>query len=409
MGVFRPGLNLIMKKNIIAFWILISSVFAVGAQNVKEVSVSGSAPYEEAVEVPCDEKGLTLNVRMIFDEENDVLSLSLVPNRPVIFYRQDVVYKDIFGLSKKLKVEKMPYPVQMSPASSYTLLKTLYKQYPKKKKSHAFNRWLGNVSANMQELCPEITEAGEAAPMVTTDSLFRRFKISSSASRVSFKLRSVQTVDLVVKNKNGKSKYSITGEADLNTTFNVSLERNPCYGASQLKSAVDNQIAQVRKAYHRLLEACPGGNSKSEEECAVFNEHRKYLETQFPVLDLNSECPDIIAACEQYNAYVDSIQKAPCVYTPQADIEDILNDPNRVPSDVLVVSARKLNSMAVQVLMTHDVVEKKDVYDQGRMLIDEIIGRIRSNGVTGDDQEQAVELFFSAVDFWNKTVSRVNF
>jgi len=387
-----------------------SSFMMAAAQDVKEVTVSSSTPFDEPLEVACDEKGLTVNVRMNYDEDSDILSLSLVPNRPVIFYRQDIRYKDIFPSGKKMKTERFPYPVQVAPASKIKLQNTVYKQYPKKRKNHIYNRWIGNVSSGMTELSPIITEAGQTVPLITTDSLFLRFKVNTSVSKVSFKLRSVQTVDLTKKKKNGKTKYSISGESDLKATFNVTLQRNPCYGMSTLLATVHNQIHEVTKAYHNLLQACPDGKALSDEECAIFNEHRKFLETQFPVLDIDTDCQDVRAACENYNSIVDSIRMAPCNVLPPNDVvEELFAEEGRVSTEVLVNTSRNLNSMAIRMLTVTDNVEKRDVYYQGEQLIDEIQNLVRQNGVSGEDRERALKLLSDAVDFWHRVVTKLRF
>lgn len=389
---------------------MMSSLMMASAQDVKEVTLSSTAPYDEPLELACDEKGLVLNIRMNYDEDNDILSLALVPDRPVIFYRQDVVYKDIFPSGKTLKTEKLPYAVQTPPASKIKLQNTVYKTYSKKRKFHLYNRWLGNVSAGMVELSPAITEAGETVPLITTDSLFLRFSLNPSVTKVSFKLRNIQTVDLTKKKKNGKTKYAITGEVDLNTTFKINLQRNPCYGMSTLKATVCNQINEVSRAYKNLLQACPDGVALSEEECAIFNEHRKFLETQYPVLDIDTECQDVLAACETYNAYVDSIRNAPCTYMPRNETaEELAGEVIRVPSDVLVSIARKLNLMAVQMLTTKDPVERRDVYYQGEQLIDEMQDKIDASGVSGEDRDRAIQLFSEAVDFWHRITAKIHF
>jgi len=398
-----------MKRTVIIIGLSILSLLTAASQNVKEVTVASEVPYEEPVELSCDEKGLVLNVRMNFDEDNDILSLSLVPSRPVIFYRQDVVYKNIFPSGKILKTEKLPYPVQVPPASKIKIQNKVCKTYSKKRKNHLYNRWLGNVSSGILELAPEITEAGETVPLITTDSLFLRFKISPSVSRASFKIRNIQTIDLIKKKKNGKTNYSIGGEVDLNMTFNITLQRNPCCGMSAVKDAVSKQISNVSKAYHNLLEACPDGVALSEEESAIFNEHRKYLLAQFPVLEMDTRCQDVMAARDTYNSYVDSIRNAPCQIIPKIEIVDELTEGVfRVSSDLLVRSARKINSMSVSLLTADDPVEKRDIHYQGKLMIDEVIERIETNGVSGDDKEQALKLFYDAVEFWYRIISKIS-
>jgi len=397
-------------KRIIVFWLLMSSMMVAVAQNVKEVTVSSSTSFDEPIEIACDEKGLTMNVRMYYDEDNDILSLSLVPNRPVIFYRQDVIYKGVFSSGRKMKTERFPYPVQVAPASKIKLQKTVYKQYPKKRKNHIYNRWIGNVSSGMTELNPIITEAGEAVPLITADSLFLRFKVDASLTKATFKIRNVQTVDLISKQKNGKTKYSISGEADLNTTFNITLQRDPCHGMSALLAAVSNRINEISKAYHNLLQACPDGVALSDEECAIFNEHRKFLEAQFPVLNIDTDCPDVRSACETYNSFIDSIQNAPCNVLPPTDaVNDLFAEEGRVSTDVLVNASRSLNSLALRMLVVVDNVEQRDLYYQGEQLIEEIQNLVKHNGVSGEDRERALKLLSEAVDFWHRIVVKLRF
>lgn len=370
------------------------------------MTVSDGAPYEETMDIPCDEKGLSLTAHIFYDEALDILSFSLAPNRPAIFFRADTRYKDVYKSGKVFVPQKLSYRALSYSGAKYKLSPQVFKLYSPNRKMHLYNKWIGDISPNLELLPAESSEDSSSSLLVTNDSLLLRFKLKPGAEKVSFKLRNVLVIETLKKNpKNGKEKVRITGEKDLNTTFNITIHRDPCFGTAALADSLFIETEKIKLAYSRLRESCPDGMVRSEEEEGLFRQHRMLLLAQFPPFGSTSECSSVQELSAKYNSYIDSIRTAPCKLDLKInEVEQFFADQNKVSTELIVSSARRLNDMALRLMTATDPLEKSDIADSGEDIIADIHKQATEKGVSGDDKAEAIKLFNEAVEYFRLVV-----
>lgn len=391
-----------MKKAIATIGIMVLLTLGLSAQNVKTITVSADAPYEETIDVPCDDKGLSMVLRMTYDEEYDILSMSLTPNRNVVFFRDNVIHRDIFKCKKRLRPERLGYGVLVTPKAKYKIYGSVFRSYEKKRKEHLYNQWLGNVSDNLTLLPPAITEAGPATPLITIDSIYQKFKIEGKAEKVSFRIRNVLTIDLAKYNKKCHSSiYKITSDNDLNMTCKVTIKRNPCYGTDAEIAEMEDNIKKITKSYEMLKSACPDGVAKSDTEQRVFREHKYYLLSQYPLADTSTACEKMKAVSIRYNIMVDSIMQAPCAVINDT-LTKIIQERHKLNPEILVTAARSLDELAVRYIESNDRYMRADIKKEGRAIISDINKQIKNHGVGGKDANKALKLYRNAAAYFKK-------
>ena len=122
---------------IIGFLWLVNLTVSLQAQNIRKIQIAQDASYTDHVSLKKDSKDMDLMVKFVFDEPNNVLTVSLVSYRNLFVFQNDVRYKQVVK-HKKLRPDRFPYVVEADAEAKYKLTKELRKQIVGSKKKHVF-------------------------------------------------------------------------------------------------------------------------------------------------------------------------------------------------------------------------------------------------------------------------------
>lgn len=388
----------------------------------KSVIVNNNKPYKETLQFPFDDKGLDLNVSLSFNEDDNILTLSVAGSRQLMAFRQDVFYGKVFRhplfRARTLDPSKLPYHVLVQPNLKVTLSKNVWKSFSPKRKRHLFNNWLAGVSTELEALTPSLTTDNHPEATLIVDTIVQRFSVDPKATKASFTLRNLFVIDkdgmpisaVQQKRNPPKSlKYQIVYEKDLNLTFNVEIQRDPCFGKDSLISVVSARIEDIKKAHSNLREACPDGVVHSTQEQGVFNQHKKFLLSQFPCIADSSDCSQLQKAYATYNAFVDSIKNAPCVYVKPLTTQEIEGNgwsTIGLRASYILDAAHRLDNIVAQMMVSRDVAQIHDLAKSGNTIIATISTAVREKGLINEDQKTAYGIFLKARSYFRSAAPK---
>lgn len=414
-----------MKRTI---FFLLLTVFIVGCtttqkveqvqQTTKSAIVKADSVYEDKFEIPFDDKGVQFTVHISFYEETNQMLLSLIGTRKLFVFRKDTKYKDVFKhplfASRKLRPERLKYSVLVQPRTTYRLPKVTYHDFIKPRKKHLFNQWLENLSDNIKPIEPSPTSLNSVETALVYDSLVQRFDVDPDAKQLSFTLRNILIADLkddgvpveqLQKFKKKHQRYNLVCDKDLKLTYNVTLQRNPCFGSSETLDSVNNRIQKIIAAYKALKDACPTGTVLTKQELGIFQQHRDYMLSRYPKAEETHDCPAVQDALNKYNNYVDSIKQVPCVYVPETSTDT----PTGTISlgcrpDVLLAAAHTLDNTVAKILASKDAMEIRDLRASGREVMRTINNSILERGIINDEQHKALAAYRRAEAYFKNLI-----
>lgn len=375
----------------------------------KSVTVSTDSIYADELKFPVDEQGLDVAVSMDFNEEQNLLTMVLKSARPVIALKQDIVYRNVFhkvALGKRwLKEDKLPYGVLVKPNTKMYLSGKLYKTYAKKRKNHRFNPLLGKYSAS---LTPVLTNAREENLM--QDSVVLRFSVDPKSTKASVTLRNMMVLNDMGKPKGflffkpkGKNRYAITADKDMNLTYDINIQRNPCFGTGSLQDSLSNNLENVTRDYKLLVSACPTGTAADQGAVDVFEQHRNLLLSKYPRFTAKNPCPQVQSLMDRNNAMIDSISGAKCIYiAPKVDDEGQLLV--GVNPQLLLDIAHKLDDDVAHILYSKDPVEIYDLTMTCKEVIRNTNNTIHNRGVINEDQRKALKIYRQSELYFRRVI-----
>lgn len=386
----------------------------------KNATVGDGSPFQDKLQFPIDDKGLDLNVNLFFDEEENILTLSLSGTRQLMVFRQDVFYGTVFKhpflQPRTLEPKKLPYPVLVKPNMKITLAKNVWKGFNGKRNWHIFNNWLTGVSKEMKLIEPSTMTNETPEATLIVDSIVQRFSVDPKATKVAFTLRNLLVVDKdgmalataqQKRTPSMKELYKIVSDNDLNITYLVNIQRNPCFDKDAEIEAAEAKVAEVRNAWTNLHNACPKGIVNSKQEQGIFNQHRSFLMSQFPAITDSTACTQLQDAYDRYNLYVDSIAKAPCLYVRAlSDLEK--NEKGGVVVGVsagaILEAAHRIDNIVSQIVVSRDAAQTHDLTLTGRDIINNITKAAHKNGLSNQEQKEAYKVFLKAKKYFQTVI-----
>ncbi len=371
------------------YFILLSSLITVlaQAQVVKDITVSGKAPFTDHVSLKSDSKDMDIIVKFVFDEPNEALTVSLISYRSLFVFREDVRYKQVKGFwSSKLKVDKFPYVVAAEKDQKFKLSSTMKMAIPKPRREYIFHRWI-----NYDGLIPQPTEY-----KMVNDVIEQKFDIKNKQNNVSVSLRDIFLMEVDAKNIN---TYWMVYGKDLNTKYQITLQRDPCFGKEQEIQEVQKLLADIQKAFKPFQTKYKSGTVATQDQHKLFEDTKNALTQQFPQRSVETECADLQQQWDMYNAYVDSIATMDCkvvepvVETVKGAKKVRITDPNVT---LLLSKAHRIDDMVAQWIYSDDQTECSNLSQSCRKLINEGNTIIEENKMITQEQLNAVKLFRKA-------------
>ena len=139
----------------------------------------------------------------------------------------------------------------------------------------------------------------------------------------------------------------------------------------------------------------------SKESLKIFEDMKATVQNQFQKKEVESPCPNVQTAWEQYNQFVDSIAAMKCELVGA----DGTGGSGLTPDDlkILMLKARQIDQTVSRWLISTDQIERQDLINDAQNNIksgNELLGA--RNGATAE-QKRVIALFRSAERYFNRT------
>jgi hypothetical protein len=365
-------------------------VLGIQAQTVRTISVAQGKSYTDHISLKPDTKDMDLMVKFVFNEEANTLSVTLISYRSLMVFWDDVHFKPLMK-GRKLRPAQLPYVVAFDPADKYRITKLVKASIPKPHKMYVFKRWI-----DYKGLQPTPTEY-----KMENDFITQTFDIQNKRTQVDVTLHDVFLIDKTEKKK--YNLYEIPFGRDLNLQYQVTIERNPCFGLDTDIESAKKALDGVSKSYSSLKTKYGSGQVGSQESLKIFNDMKSTIQNQFQKDSVNgqSPCPDVQSAWAQYNQYVDSIAAMKVVVVGPTGVGGGGISPDDIK--VLLMKARQIDSSVARWLVSTDPIEREDLIKEAQNYIKTGIDLLGGRkGVTAE-QKQAVSTFRAAERYFNNT------
>lgn len=359
------------------------------AQTIRTISVAQGSSYTDHISLKEDSKDMDLMVKFVFAEETNTLTVTLISYRMLFVFWDNVHYTPLFK-RRKLRPEQLPYVVEYDPKDKYRATKLFRATVPQPRSEFYFQRWI-----DYEGLQP----APQDYKMVN-DYISQTFDIQNKRTQVTVKLHDIFLMDKVEKKK--YNRYDIPFGRDLDMTYQVTIVRNPCFGLDEDISAAQQALQSISTNYASLKSKYGKKVLDSQESLNIFEELKATLQDQFQHKDIQSSCPDIQSAWDDYNHYVDSIGAMKCVVQ---SAEDAAANANLTPEGIILLmsKSRQMDKLVSRWLVSEDPVERGDMVTQCENLISEVNAMIGKGSGHTAEQRQAIATFRAAEQYFRNT------
>lgn len=348
------------------------------------IAISANHPYTEIIPTKKDTKDMSVQVKMEFDEPNNVLIVSFTSAHNLFGFKNSSLYKNVIR-DKKISVERLPYKVQSETSMTYRLSKDVRSNIAGENSKHIFKPLISTTGLHAQT----------SDYIMVTDTLTQKFDIVGDTT-ITVCLGDIMLMERSVSKKN---RYDIIHYANLDKAYEIRVGRNPCLGKQEEMDSVMVMLDEITTNYTTLLEKYPPVENLNAETLLALEEVRVKLEAKYPKVDTTNECPQIQTMLENYNSYVDSIAKL-------ADIKAEFTHKRpklTVPADQLLAVARMVDANVSSYLVSNDVVERLDLVKRNKKLIDDINKKLSRNMRMDKEQRNALSLFKKAEKYFTET------
>lgn len=361
------------------------------AQSVKQVEVSAETPYVDHISLLPGSSDMDLLVKIAFDEPNNSLTVSLISYRKLFVFQTNVRYSQVVKGSR-LRPERLPYVVASDEQVRYAMGKALRKSI-KPERKHIFSRWI-----EYEGLQPQPTDY-----KMVNDYIEQRFDILRQQSYVSVTLRDILVMSEPLSDK--RPEYELFFQTDLNRRYNITIQRDPCFGKEEALQASAAQLESIRAGYE-AFEQKFGKDSKldSPGSVKIFAQMKSLLLEQFPRKEETNSCPDIQANIDQYNRYVDSIERMECKFTVETRTKARAKAASLgLSADYILTMARRIDNNVNRWLLSSDPMEQKDLITACNQIIDQVRSHVSRASVMTSSQQSAIRVFNEAANYFHRT------
>lgn len=383
-----------MKLKLSIFYALIFLLsVTVHAQTTKNVELSHGIPYTEQLTFKDEAKDMELNVKLLYDEDRNIITMTLTSPKNLFVFWGNTRYKDVFH-HRWLQTEKLPYIVSSNTADCFRATRKFRKSFDHPRKKHPFVKWF-----EVEGLQPDISEL-----KLVNDSISQSFAIQDGhVGSVTFRLRDVLVMNEVQHSNTGR-KYEIFASKDFDIRYRISLHRNPCLGLDDEISAASGALDALKKNFTAFKNKYGSGSVDNDAALNEFKETQTALLARYPRYKSVSLCPDIQTARDQYNQMLDSIQGQEVKVEPKTlnTIEDV---EKAVNAQAILSNSRQLDRLVSKWLVSDDQIERSDIVDQCNNIIKETNVLIGNGKVKTAEERRAIDLFRKAQQYYKNVIS----
>ena len=359
------------------------------AQTVRTIQVAQGASYTDHISLKQDSKDMDLMVKFVFNEENNTLTVTLISYRMLFVFWDNVHYKPLIK-GRTIRPDQLPYVVETKPKDKYKVTKLFRATIPEPRSDFYFKRWIEY-------------DGLQPAPVdykMVNDFIAQPFDIQNKRNMVTVRLHDVFLMEKVEKKK--YNRYDIPFGRDLDLVYQVNIVRNPCFGLDEDIAAAKNALDGVTKNYESFKKKYSSGVLGSEEALKLFEELKATLQNQFQHKDVQSDCPDIQSAWDNYNHYVDSIGAVKCKVQTAEEVAASAGLTTESLT-IFMSKARQIDKLVSRWLVSKEPMERHDIETQCEALISEVNQMIgKSSGHTAE-QREAIATFRAAERYYQKT------
>ena len=360
----------------------------VWGQTVKNISVSADTSYTDHIALRKDSKDTDILVKFVFDEANEQLTVSLISYRRLFVFREDARYKQVVR-GKKLRPDLFPYVTDAEKGQQFRLSYDLRKSIPKPKKAYIFRRWL-----SYDGLIPVDGEV-----KMVNDFIEQKFDIKNRLDLVRVRLRDVFLMD---QDERKANRFWVTYGKDLDTEYQVTLRRDPCFGKAEDITVALTALNNLRAGFRPFYNRYKSGKVSSDDMLSTFKKSKETLLQQFPAHTVNTQCETLRSTWEQYNQTIDSLVQMQCTIEASAPLADGVVQ-GGVQSSFLNSCTRKLDTLVSQWLLTSVAAQREDLKSKGEDLIKSVHDNVKQQGVISKEQQNAYNLFKTAERYFKIT------
>lgn len=362
------------------------------AQTVRTITVAQGASYTDHLTLKVDSRDMDLMVKFVFDEDANTLTVSLISYRTIFVFWDRVGMKPLVK-GRTIRPEQLPYVVSYEPTDKYKISKLFKSTVPRPRKTFYFQRWMDYDG--LQPIAQEYS--------MVNDYISQSFDIQNKRNLVTFKLHDIFLMDKTEKKK--YNLYEIPFGRDVNIEYQVTIQRNPCFGLDDEIASAQKAMEGVRDNYQTLRKNYGSGKVSSQESLKMFDDLKSNLLEQFPPKTDSSPCPDLMSIWDTYNMYVDSISAMKCKYV---DENATLGGGEYAAenSKLIMVKARQIDKIVSRWLISKDVTERRDLVKRGQQIIDEMNTAIGNRTGATAEMRQAIATYRAAERYFNNTCKK---
>ena len=377
-------------KELFIIVMAIFQAFILNAQTTKDITLSSKEPFSDQLAFNADEKDMQLTVKLLFDEDDNTLTLTLTSPKSLFVFWADLRFKDVFSCQRRLEPQKLPYVISSNTADQFQLTRSYYKTLPSCRHKYVFTKWI-----EFEGLKPVTSDL-----KLVNDSIVQTFTLEDkSAKYYTIRLRHVLVMD-EVDHKGASRSYEIVNGKDFNQKYRITIKHDPCLGLEDDVTEAEGSLDAVRNSFTWFQKRYANGKVADEIGMNDFQELKQTLIQLFPKKTTISPCPAVQQSRDQYNAIVDSIPlvnvKLDTVVPANESMDHTLITKN------ILSSARLLDNAVARWLASKDEMERADLVEECRGIINDTNTLIKANRPQTAEEQQAIELFRKAEQYFKK-------
>lgn len=388
------------RRPILAALLLLAAALPLAAQTVKNVTVAQGKSYTDHVSLRDDSRDMDLMVKFIFSEQTNTVTVCLISYRDLFVFPTDTPYRQTVS-GRRIKPSRLPFVVDAAPDTRYELSRDYLRSLPKHRKKMVFHQWI--TASGMQAIPMEYR--------MVNDYVSQDFTVTGKADAVTVTLRDVLMMQKDENLRKKYTRYSVVWGKDLNTTYHVFIERDPCFGKEEEKAAATAALEGLRTAAANLKERYASGVAANSESLANFREMKSLLIGQYPEATETSPCPDVQAARDEYNAILASVKAMKCRLRSSSATGGAGGAAGAgggatgegVDAGFILTQARQIDETVSQWAVSQDKAQKADLKRRCRDIIAAVRAAIAQKGIRGEAQRRALQHFNEAIKYFQNT------
>ena len=372
------------------------------AGTIKQIKVSADSTYTDHIALKEDSNDMDLIVKIMFDEGKNTLSLSIISYRSLFVFQSETLcsqIKSVWCCDHRLKTDKLPFVVSTEPDAKYYFSKQYWKTIPKPKRKHVFHKWLTYPSYDLQPIPTEYKMVNEF--------ITQEFNLLDNCSSTSITLGDVMMLEKRDTKPGKPSKYDIVWGKDLQMTYSITIERNPCFGLDKEIQAAHEKVDKMTLAYGIFMNRYGSGTVKSAADLEQFNATKKEFLANVSYVDTISPCPKIQSCNDSINMYLDKISALRCSVATPVTVGGVRSIPvaNTLNAGFVTTQARRIDDAVSRWLVSTDKIEKSDLIKQCEEIIAIVQPMLGAKSYNAS-QLNAISLFKQAVSYYKRTCKR---